>query len=409
MTGAGARVHEIKVSGLPPVPTPAPLLSTRRGQFPNLPSELLPLALPKGQAPLLLQLPLLDWHTLNPNTPLHGKDLLPLLRERASTVAGAGSGDGSFEGCYAHGIGGYCGQKNAVLFLCNRAAGSGELVHEGVGKSTKVTAEGKSRKESILPGDVVRLHEALGTHFMTSLSDSAWLPVRSEGSGRRRAERSVKQFRESVEVVREVGVRGMIGSVQGGDNISERVKCAREVCEIAGEKFLSGYSIDGLYAGEGEDARWACVEAVVEAIGEGELLRVLSGGDGGPIEVLKAVRRGVDVVESVFPFEAARCGIATDISEGGRVNCRERKWVGWRGKLVEGCKCGVCNGGFSRGYVRHLFEVHEMMGVTLVAAHNLWDYLSWFDKVRQAVQDGTLERFASEFEQVRARNRVSSR
>lgn len=48
----------------------------------------------------------------------------------------------------------------------------------------------------------------------------------------------------------------------------------------------------------------------------------------------------------------------------------------------------VCDGGYSRGYGRHLFEAHEIMGVTLVAAHNLFDYLGWLGRLKGAVRNG---------------------
>lgn len=39
-----------------------------------------------------------------------------------------------------------------------------------------------------------------------------------------------------------------------------------------------------------------------------EGIRVLGGGQGGPGEVLGAVRLGIDVVEGLFPFELAGVG-----------------------------------------------------------------------------------------------------
>lgn len=393
-----ARTNTVSVPGLPPVPTPAPLLLTRRGQLPYLPSELLHLAVPPGHAPLLLQLPLLDWHTLNPNTPLHGADLFSALENRASTLADAS--DGQFRSTYTQGAAGYCAQRNAVLFLCNRAAGSDEMISNTAGKSTCMTGTSGSRRDRVSPADAVRLHKALGTHFLTSGSDGPRLPCGSGRSARRRWERSQKQLAEGLEA----GGRGLLASVQGADMVAERVEAARAAVGRARE--VDGYSIDGLYAGEAAETRWRCVAAAVGELPE-RGVRVLGGGHGAAAEVLAAVRCGVDVVESVYPFEQAAAGMATDVRRGGRVNCRDRRGMREKGGLVEGCGCGVCTR-FSRGYVRHLLEVHEMMGVSLLAAHNLWDYLQWFERIRQAVREGGIGKVESEWERGRAMRRAGA-
>lgn len=393
-----ARTNVISTPGLPPVPTPAPLFLTRRGQLPYLPRELLHLALPPSQGPLLLQLPLLDWHTLNPNAGLHGADLLSSLSERAGTLPDASAGQ--YKQAYSGGIAGYCGQPDAVLFLCNRAAGSDQLVTDTAGKSTNVTATGGSRRCAIAPGDVAALHETFGTRYMTAAADSMSLPSRSEKAVRRRVARGEKQLAETLA---RGAARGVLASVGGGDVAEVRREAARAA---RATEAVEGYSIDGLYAGESGEARWRCVAAAVGELGE-RGLRVLGGGHGGPGEVVGAVQCGVDVVESAFPFEQAACGYATDVRGGARVNCRDRAWLREKGGLVKGCACGVCRG-VSRAYVRHLFEVHEMCAVSLVAAHNLWDYLSWFEEVREAVRGGEAElgRFVDAWEKRRVMQRA---
>lgn len=281
-----------------------------------------------------------------------------------------------------------------MLFLCTRRAGTAEFVTDTPGKTTSISGEGVTK---IWPVEIGRLHKALGTDFVCSPADSAMLPGRVNALAKRvkRAEKQVD------ELVGECGGgHGVFASVQGGDDVELRRKAAKEA-----RRDVSGYCLDGFYAGEGPEVRWKCVEGAIEGLGD-EGVRILTGGHGSPGEVLRAVGMGVDVVEGGFPFEMAVEGYATDLRRGGRVNCRERGGGGECGAAVEGCACGVCRGGFSRGYVRHLLEVHEMMGITLLAAHNMWDYLEWFGKVREAVSDGRLEQFVSEFERMRLKLRV---
>lgn len=384
------RTNTITTAHLLPVPTPAPLFPTHRGQFTHLPSQLLPLSLPSSHPPLLLQIPLLDWHKLNRHPPLTGLNLLATLQARAE-----GDNNTNHSHVYSHGLKGYCALSDAVLFLCSRRAGTAEFVTDAPGKTTCIGGGGVGR---ISPAEIGRLHEALGTDFVFSPADSAVLPGRTNALAKR-VRRAEKQVEELVEECG--GGNGVFVSVQGGDDVELRKQAAK-----GARKDMSGYCLDGFYAGEGPEVRWKCIEGAIEGLGK-EGVRVLTGGHGSPGEVLRAVGSGVDVVEGGFPFEMAVEGYAMDLRRGQRVNCRERGVGGECGAMVEGCGCGVCKGGFSKGYVRHLLEVHEMMGATLLAAHNMWDYLEWFGRVREAIREERFEQFVDDFEQMRLERRMS--
>lgn len=282
-----------------------------------------------------------------------------------------------------------------MLFLCTRRAGTAEFVTDTPGKTTSIGGESVGR---ISPAEVGKLYKALGTDFVCSPADSAVLPGRTNALVKR-VKRAEKQVEELIEECG--GGNRVFASVQGGDNVELRKQAAQEA-----RSDVYGYCLDGLYAGEGPEVRWKCVEAAIGGL-RGGGLRILTGGHGSPGEVLRAVGIGVDVVEGAFPFEMAVEGYAMDLRRGQRVNCRERGVGGECEAVVKGCGCGVCEGGFSRGYVRHLLEVHEMMGVTLLAAHNMWDYLEWFGRVREAVMEGRFEQFVNEFEQMRLKVRVT--
>lgn len=196
----------------------------------------------------------------------------------------------------------------------------------------------------------------------------------------------------------------MLASIQGGCSPLQRGLHAARTA--SGDEEVMGYSIDGLYAGESSEMRTKCIRAAIKALPDAGI-RVLSGGDGSPDEVLGAVAAGIDIIEGDYPFRRARDGLASDLRGGKLVNVRDRNWLLWKGALVEGCGCFVCVGGVSRAYLRHLFEVHEMLGVSLVCAHNLWDYFEWFQDVREAVGTGNFELFVRDFEQCRDKVRCN--
>eukprot|EP00435_Cladocopium_sp_Y103_P041934 s2291_g11.t1 len=50
---------------------------------------------------------------------------------------------------------------------------------------------------------------------------------------------------------------------------------------------------------------------------------------------------------------------------------------------------------YSRAYLYHLHEVHELLGTMLLAEHNLNLYLKFFEALRSHIKSGTLQKFAA--------------
>lgn len=376
--------------------TPAPLFLTRRGQLPNLPSQLAKLVIPSGET-LLLQLPLSEWYILNANANQQTVDVLAKLGKLP--VGGTPSAAT------------LTAQTDAILFLVPRGASSRHTIVDAPGKSLSVKLESPSFKASVTADAVADLHAALRTDFSIAPTDGPLLPVSSKALGaasRRRPGRSVQQVCAFFQAAKRANCdpSSIIGSIHGALDLSARAECVRSVTS---EGSCAALSIDGLFAGEGTDARDAVVETVVRTMDELSYsgLRLLSGCSGAPWDVVAAVRRGVDIVDATFPFDMAESGFATQLavdpcggvseSEQSRplsyTNLRDRRWERCGDPIIVNCECFACKA-YSKAYVRHLLEVREMMGVTLLAAHNLWDYLRWFQNLRQAIVECRFEEFA---------------
>jgi queuine tRNA-ribosyltransferase len=54
-------------------------------------------------------------------------------------------------------------------------------------------------------------------------------------------------------------------------------------------------------------------------------------------------------------------------------------------------------GGVSRAYLHHLFKAKEMLGPILLTMHNLHYYQDLMRNIRPAIENGTLDAFASAF------------
>ena len=60
------------------------------------------------------------------------------------------------------------------------------------------------------------------------------------------------------------------------------------------------------------------------------------------------------------------------------------------------CGCYACRN-FTRAYIRHLFNVGEILGVRLVTLHNLHYFLHLMERIRTAIENDTFDALREEF------------
>src|SRR5207237_8018921 len=103
--------------------------------------------------------------------------------------------------------------------------------------------------------------------------------------------------------------------------------------------------------------------------------------DGG----LEVIARGVDMFDCVLPTRTARTGSA--LTREGRLNLRNARFARDDRPLDDGCACPACSR-FSRAYIRHLVNQHEILGLRLLSLHNLRFLLDLVAAARQAIERG---------------------
>jgi queuine tRNA-ribosyltransferase len=118
-------------------------------------------------------------------------------------------------------------------------------------------------------------------------------------------------------------------------------------------------------------------------------------GVGRPIDMLEAIRRGIDLFDCVLPTRNGRN--ATAFTAQGSLKLRNRQYIDDDRPLEAGCPCVACR--HSRGYIRHLFMSHEMLGPVLLTAHNLTYYQRLLHEAREAIAQ---DRFSEFYEAKRA-------
>jgi len=182
--------------------------------------------------------------------------------------------------------------------------------------------------------------------------------------------------------------RMMFGIVQGGTYRDLRIECAGRLGELG----FDGFAIGGVSVGEGPALMREVVSSTVPAL-PADRPRYLMGV-GSPADIVRAVGAGVDMFDCVMPTRNGRNACA--FTAHGKLRLRNSEWASSDAPISEDCGCYACRT-FSRGYLRHLFNVDEMLGPMLVSLHNVYFYLALMRELRAAVEKNEFSAFSERF------------
>ena len=173
----------------------------------------------------------------------------------------------------------------------------------------------------------------------------------------------------------------LFGITQGA---SDRELRSRSIEEIVALGF-DGYALGGLSVGERREVMFETVAWAAPLL-PAERPRYFMGiGDAQGL--LEVIERGVDMFDCVLPTRVARTGSALTLY--GRLNLRNARFGRDPRPLQEGCECPACLR-FSRAYIRHLVNQHELLGLRLLSLHNLRFLLDLTARARAAIERGEL-------------------
>src|SRR5207248_11265274 len=107
------------------------------------------------------------------------------------------------------------------------------------------------------------------------------------------------------------------------------------------------------------------------------------------------VERGIDQFDCVAPTRLGRHGQL--YTPDGRLHVSRPDLKDDPRPIQADCGCYACRGGFSRGYIRHLFAANELLGYTLCSVHNLYFILDLMRQIREAIRADDLTALRDEF------------
>ena len=162
-----------------------------------------------------------------------------------------------------------------------------------------------------------------------------------------------------------------------------------EHADIISEMDLDGYAIGGLAVGETHEEMYHVLDITVPRLPRQKPVYLM--GVGTPVNIIEAVRRGVDFFDCVYPSRNGRHGHA--YTHHGKMNLRNQVYETDLSPIEEGCGCPCCRS-FSRAYVHHLLKAKEMLAMRLLVLHNLYFYNHLMEEIRAAIEEGHYDEWA---------------
>lgn len=239
------------------------------------------------------------------------------------------------------------------------------------------------------PERVVRIHEALKPQIAMPLDYCAPYPCGSEEAALSVklttlwARRTLAEARKSTK--KSASNLDFFGIVQGAFDRKLRERSALEIADLG----FPGYAIGGLSVGEPKEVTFEILEAVTGILPEDRPRYLMGVGDPG--DIVEAVRRGVDMFDSVLPTRNARHGTAMTFR--GRLVLRNATYASDFSPVEEDCPCYACRR-FTRAYIRHLIKANEILGLRLLTLHNLTFMARFMRRLRDTIGRGDFEKVA---------------
>jgi queuine tRNA-ribosyltransferase len=257
----------------------------------------------------------------------------------------------------------------------------------------KITPDGVKFKSHIdgtehflSPEKVVDIQHILGSDIMMVLDECPPYPAEKQY-----VEDSLNltlEWAKRARLYHKSDTQSLFGIIQGGVHKDLRERSMEEMIKMD----FPGYSIGGVSVGEGKELIYQAVDWCAPFLPENKPRYLM--GVGTPEDLWYSVEKGIDMFDCVFPTRIARNGAI--YTSQGQISVRNGEYKEDFRPMDPGCTCYACSN-FSRAYIRHLFNTHELLGMRLTTLHNIHFMIRLMDKIRAAIFEDRYERAKDEF------------
>ncbi|HTE22724.1 MAG TPA: tRNA guanosine(34) transglycosylase Tgt [Candidatus Limnocylindria bacterium] len=271
------------------------------------------------------------------------------------------------------GIHGFSGQKLPML------TDSGGFQVFSLAHTRKITEEGVTFKDPrtgdtvfLSPEKSIQIQMKLGADMMVAFDDVTAL----DDAGRDRTkeafdrthrwlERSLAEFQRLTMDMKPDERPLLFGVVQGGLDKELR----KRSLDIVQGLPVDGIAVGGLSVGESREEMHGMLAYLADLYDDSPRPRFLLGV-GDPIDLRFAIENGIDMLDCVLPTRNARHATAW-VSGDKKIHLTNATYAEDAKAIDPGCDCATCQAGYSRGFLRHQFQVGEPLAGTLVSIHNI--------------------------------------
>lgn len=239
------------------------------------------------------------------------------------------------------------------------------------------------------PEKVIQIQQAIGADIIMVLDECTPYPCSHEYA-QRSNELTLRWARRCMAEHGHNDGQALFGIVQGSTYADLRERSATSLVDIG----FKGYAIGGLSVGEPKSILYEMVEASVDHLPEDRPRYLM--GVGKPEDLVKGVSLGVDMFDCVIPTRNGRNG--TLFTHQGKLVVKNAEYARDFQPVDVDCSCYACRT-FSRAYLRHLFQVGEMLGPRLATMHNIHFFLDLMKQMRKAILEDCLDSWIRDFEE----------
>ncbi len=185
--------------------------------------------------------------------------------------------------------------------------------------------------------------------------------------------------------------QALFGIVQGGMFKDLRKRSTEDILDIG----FDGYAVGGVSVGEPKEEMHEIIYFNGPLLPADKPRYLMGIGDFG--DMLKAVDAGFDMFDCIMPTRNARHG--TLFTSEGKTSIKKKDFKYDSSPLDPDCTCYTCRN-YSRGYLRHLFVLKEILAMRLNTLHNLHFYQTFFKNMRASIEAGEFQKFKAHWEAV---------